>query len=406
MEKLQASKAADAKFLAQAPSYCRLAWSHAFIGPGGQVKPCCRFRSNTVPANQNLNQGRDLKENLQSAFMEDLRTEMTAGKSISGCQRCYEEEQSGKGKSLRQIYNRDEFIHHDLPFFQQELRYLELSSSNLCNLACRMCEPRYSVRWARDWERLYDKKTDYGSVRTVDVEKILPYLKHIRHVKFTGGEPLLIPEYTKILEEIVDQGNASKVFLNYSTNLTVFPSDELLSLWEKFSHVEIAFSLDGIGPVNEYIRYPSKWSVVEKNIENLLRLSRTMNVRCGLRSTIMIYNIFDVPNIFNWWRDKVDLHYREPFDDASWFNPTHVTFPQHLSLRVLPQELKRLVEAEYKRVDISPRVNGFLRHLCGYMNAEDDSYLLPEFLRFTNELDRFRNQDFRNLHPKFASLLG
>ncbi len=385
---------------------CRLAWSHAFVGSSGQVKPCCRFRSDEVPKEQVISTERDLLENIQSPFMQKIREAMLRGEAINGCQRCYEEEESHKDTSLRRIYNADEFIHSELPIGKIELRYLELSSSNLCNLACRMCEPRYSVRWAQDWEALHGKKSEFAKLRSVDVNALKPYLGNIRHIKFTGGEPFLIQEYIEVLEEIVCRGIAHNVYLNYSTNLTVFPSKRLLELWRQFKHVEIAFSLDGIGPVNEYVRYPSKWNVVEENVAKLLQLSHDMNVRCGLRPTIMIYNIYDLPNIFHWWQNQVDQHYIRPFSETSWFNPTHVTYPQYLSLQVLPKEIKADVRDTFEAIDLLPRVNRALMYFCDYMDDKDDSRLLPEFIRCTEFLDLRREQSCRALHPMLASIFN
>ncbi len=394
------------KYLRQkSATYCQLAWSHTFIGPGGQVKPCCRYRSSERSESMNLNVQRDLSKILNADSYVDLRERMLRGESSPGCVRCYEEEASGKNKSLRQIYNDDEFIHGNLSPGTRELRYLELSSSNLCNCACRMCEPRYSVRWANDWQALYGSAGKYAELQKVDVDSILPQLTDIRHLKFTGGEPFLIEEYLQILEEIVRLGNSKDVYLNYSTNLTTLPSDRLKELWSQFKHVEIAFSLDGIGKVNEYVRYPSKWPTIERVAKEILSLSNEINLRCGLRSTVMIYNVLDLPNVFRWWKLMVDEYYREPFSDNSWFNPTHVTHPNFLSLRVLPGDIKELVREQLLGHKISPRVEGVLQHFCRYMDSKDDSHLLEKFKKYTNHLDDRRGQSFKDLYPELQSLV-
>lgn len=388
----------------QSPTYCRLAWSHAFVGPGAQFKPCCRFRLPQEFREEHSLKDKSLEECLHTDFMESIRESMRLGVPVDGCTRCYEEEAAQKGKSLRQIYNGDDYIHGSLGLEQQELRYLELSSSNLCNSACRMCEPRYSVRWAREWELLGRDAGAYGRVQNIDVRSLQGQLANVRHVKFTGGEPLLIPEYLEVLEELVRLGNSENIYLNYSTNLTVSPSAEIISLWKRFKYVEVAFSLDGVGLVNEYVRYPSKWEQVDSIAKKILCLSKELSVRCGLRSTVMIYNILDLPNIFSWWTQAVNTYSRDSFTDSSWINPTHVTHPPYLSLRVLPKEYKKVVMNELLQANVSPRMQGILKHFIRYMNAQDDSHLLPKFIDFSKRLDQIRAQDFRQVAPELAGI--
>ena len=35
------------------------------------------------------------------------------------------------------------------------------------------------------------------------------------------------------------------------------PKKELIELWSHFKHIEFATSLDGIGPIIEYVRHPT-----------------------------------------------------------------------------------------------------------------------------------------------------
>ena len=58
--------------------------------------------------------------------------------------------------------------------------------------------------------------------------------------------------------------------MTYNSNITRIP-EEALELWPEFRKVSVCASLDGIGPVNEYIRHPSKWEEIEKNLRFLDR---------------------------------------------------------------------------------------------------------------------------------------
>jgi sulfatase maturation enzyme AslB (radical SAM superfamily) len=236
----------------------------------------------------------------------------------------------------------------------------------------------------------------------IDIESIKSIIPNLKHMKFTGGEPLLIPEYKMILEERAKHKDFNSCFLNYSTNLMHFPDSRLLDLWKKVEYVEIATSFDGIGKVIEYVRYPSKWPVVERNLIKFMELSRLMDIRVGMRSTIMPYNVLDLPNMINWWSEKINKHYRYPFNEFSWINPTHVAQPVFLTLKVLPKNCKDIVRDRIWDKGLNKKVNQSFNHLCNYMDSEDHSHFLDDFRRFTNKMDQ-RGIKFKDIYPELAN---
>ena len=109
--------------------------------------------------------------------------------------------------------------------------------------------------------------------------------KHIQELYFEGGEPLLIPEHYKILEFLVEEGLARQVNLRYNSNGLELP-DKLFKLWDHFKEVRFNFSIDAYAERNDYIRYPSKWSDVEKNLKKLDKETKAniiMNVACAVQ---------------------------------------------------------------------------------------------------------------------------
>ena len=121
-------------------TFCSSFWNHQMVGTTGEVKPCCRFAGmqkehdlNNIPINDIFN----------SNFMKDLRNKSLSGERIEGCKRCYEEQDSGK-RSLRQRVNANKGT-REYNLDDPKITYLELSISNDCNLACRMCSSRFSI---------------------------------------------------------------------------------------------------------------------------------------------------------------------------------------------------------------------------------------------------------------------
>ena len=387
-------------------TWCSHLWNHQFIGPGGRVKPCCRFKSSYVPKDFIITKKRSSKDIFYSSFMNSIRKKMLNGEKIRGCERCYDEEKNNKSRSLRQIYNDDKFINQELNIYKPEIAYLELCFSNLCNLRCRMCNPNYSTNWNKDWNKLTGDNTCYSfdlDISKIDIESIASKIKHI---KMTGGEPLLIKKYEYILEKLVKLGCASNIYLNYSTNLMVTPSKKLIKLWEKFKYIQIAFSLDGTYSIMEYIRFPTKWTKVEKNIKNFLNLSEYLNIEYGIRPTIMVYNILDLPNIANWWKEQIDSCPKSEYYAKSFFSPTHLAVPEELSITVFPKNIKKDIEKELKKhVNFDEKILNFFNHICNYMNSFDKSNLFPKFIEYTQKLDCIRKESFKNSCSKLYSIL-
>lgn len=179
-------------------TWCSLAWNHHFIGPGGNCKPCCRFKGQCMPNENNLNTD-SLDSLFNNKFMSELRNKMLKGERIEGCSKCYEEEDTGKRLSLRQNYNRQSFLTHDIDILHPNIRFLEVAFSNACDLMCVMCNSYFSTAWNKEnIENISSLNFKRYKYMTIDIDKIRSVIPGLRHLKFTGGEPLLIKEYQSI----------------------------------------------------------------------------------------------------------------------------------------------------------------------------------------------------------------
>ena len=413
--------------MAQMDTFCSMAWNHQFLGPFGNIKPCCRY---VMPkgVKNNIKSERELSSVFLGDHQTKLRHDLANGIRNPGCIKCWQEEDGGKKRSLRQIYNRTEgdigYLHRDSKKDKPAITWLELSFSNRCNLGCRMCGPYYSTHWYKDWKavkeyvigvkhpahtitdtQIDDVVAQSNKDNVIDITKLDSVLPTIRHIKMTGGEPFLIPEYRQILEKIVDMGRAHEVYLNYSTNCTVMPTDKLIKLWSHFKKVEFATSIDGVGPVIEYQRHPTKWEQVEKVVETLMRLSKQMKVIVGTRPTITLMNVLDIPNITGWWADMMNKHYFQNFDNEAWVNHTHCLHPQYISCTTLPQWAKKIVANKLVNAPTERQQQNW-DYILRYTNSEDLwTKQKDAFQDYTSKLDKKRGEDFRKVVPEFARLL-
>lgn len=383
-----------------------MAWMHQFLDPTGRVKPCCRFAEQHRPKENNLNE-KSLSEVFHGNFMNDMRKKMLVGERIPGCIRCYQEEDSGK-KSLRERYNSMEDLDPNTlikDISTPSIRWIELAIGNDCNLACRMCDSRYSWKWYDDEKAMFDKTWSNAKHTKCDISSIDEFLKDLVHVKFTGGEPLIIPDHFVLLDKLSTHPFANEMYLNYSTNLTVKPKLETIEKWKKFKYIEFALSFDGIGDTWELVRYPSKWKTVEKITQFFFKLTGELNCKIGLRSTVSVNNILNMPESFNWWIDNWNKYATTEFNPEQWINPTHLTYPNYLSTTVLPLRYKdKVAEKLVKNNNFTGKMKASIESQINYMYSKDDSYLLNDLKYYNSYLDKTRNQNFFAVNPELEGL--
>jgi MoaA/NifB/PqqE/SkfB family radical SAM enzyme len=218
-------------------TYCSVLWNHQFIDGSGRIKPCCRFKETE---NNNIN-STTIEDVFYSDTMKQRRGHSLRGDPIEGCRRCYEEELNGK-KSLRQRYNDNEYLKpKDLN--NPKVEWLELAISNECNLACRMCDSRYSTKWFDEEFEFVGKATP---LTKINIAQVYPFVPTLKHLKITGGEPFVTPDHWRLLDYIIEHDYAKNIYLNYSTNCTVYPKESIVERLRQFKWVEVALSLDSI----------------------------------------------------------------------------------------------------------------------------------------------------------------
>ena len=320
------------------PAFCILPWMHIQYKPSGQSKLCCRY--DTVHDIKEYEAGitgnladfvpirfkQKISDNtMESSFFGDYWNEarrLTEKNSpISGCHKCYKEEQ-GKGEvsvSMRLgssiLYNNG-LLHKKPKFENPIIEFLEVGFGNYCNLACLSCNSTLSTTWHDD-EVQFNEKVSNNLKRYVspklDNLKFEPNdetLKSLRIIKFTGGEPMINPEFTKFIELICDRGFPENISLEIYTNCSYIPSPKLLSNLTKFKNIQLNLSIDAYGAVNDYIRYGSRWEgeqkqTVSRAIDFWLDIGREHNnISVIMSATLSVLNIFEIPKLMTWWMDK------------------------------------------------------------------------------------------------------
>jgi len=300
-------------------NFCHNAFLGLNISPNGQLKPCCKFLTSEMPP-FHISKGIDRYKN--SEWLRDIQKQFLDGKKPSGCERCWKEEAAGV-KSKRQL----DFERHKNKFESMDLDNsnflnINLAFGNLCNLACRICSPEVSSKWASE-----KKKEDGAHYPIWDwfknpniMNDIWNHTEQAIHIDIPGGEPLLleIPEHFTYLEKFVKTKRANEISLHYTTNGTTFPTAEHIKIWQSFREIDIQMSIDDIGPRFEYNRWPANWNQVYENIKKYQQLSKSnTNIRLSISYSISALTIIYIDNFFKWcirenlpapWMGLVSFH--------------------------------------------------------------------------------------------------
>ena len=225
----------------------------------------------------------------------------------------------------------------------------------------------------------------------------------------------MIKEHENILKKAIELKVAKNIKIKYNSNLTKL-SLRLLALWKEFREVEFNCSIDGFGRVNNYIRFPSKWSTMEKALNFLDDLSEKYpHIKIYIHSTFQILNLFNLPDLLKWlgkakWRNI----YRMPH--FIWLHE-----PKFLRASVLPDSLKAQAIDEIEKT-LKDMASIFLEYnkdhvywskdhlkiLSGYLarlkNTSQEKEYFTDFINYTVRMDRFRKQDITQIVPEFKVL--
>lgn len=230
-----------------------------------QVTPCCWY------------QGNHTREYLAS--IDDW---------TDGCDVCHHQE------SAEQYSFRQSSFDIIPDMLDNSVVALDIAVDFNCNAACVTCGPHASSTWSKHLSNLKIvhevQKFDYEfDLQNLDLSKL-------RRIKFFGGEPLFTDLHLNILKQIP---NPQQVDIWYTSNISIMPSEAVLSLWSKFKLVYLEASIDGIDKQFEYIRWPLLWDKTQENLFDLHK-NGPVNLLFRINHTLNPFNIYYFDRLENW----------------------------------------------------------------------------------------------------------
>lgn len=441
-------------------TFCILPWIHFATRPNGDMRLCCSANSSGAGNDHTIglvknekgipaNFGRETPLSAwNNEYMKSVRRIMLEGNIPNSCSKCFQEE--SKGVASKRVWETGTWIEEGIDVddlllntkedgsIPDKLVYLDLRLGHTCNLKCVMCSPHDSSQWVGDHKKIYplfqhkaiqqqmawDRKgfNNFWHENPDFWQEMYAQIPNLKQVYFAGGEPLMIKEHKMFLEEIIRQGYADKILVRYNTNGLLL-DEEIIDLWTKFKKVKVGFSIDATDQRNQYIRYPSDWATIERNLN---RLDNTPdNIEVSVATAIQILNIKHLPDLAKW---KIQKNYKKVnFGNVTGgiqagggiINMHLLYIPTFLSIRCLP--LKDKAEVRRKFAEFATWLHENYRQdkdfwkdnpygwrrwqaVLDFMDAEDHTHLLPAFEEYINKLDQLRNTNLKNIFPELAHL--
>jgi len=339
-----------------------------------------------------------LSEAMGTPYHNEVRQAQMREQRHPSCKKCWDIEDSG-GRSFRQIWN--DILQHDAQPLHTEVRYLDITLGNKCNLTCRMCNEWNSHLWQIDNVRL--GRTSDADLSNTDWftapaarELINQSLHTVTHINFLGGEPLIVREQLDILQRCIDLGTADSINLSYNTNMTTLLPGQL-DLWREFKQVDLSVSLEGTGIVNDYIRQNSSWDVIMRNID--LIHAGCDNVRMSVHATFGILNCLTVSSMASTLASSAVFGDRLP-----WLNV--ITYPANQDVKHLPDDVKSAVKYNMDSVMLNREQDSNYSSWISaraHLDEQGDPDQWTNFWTEVDQLDAYKQTSIAQSLPELAS---
>lgn len=400
----------EKELLFESNSFCIAPWVSIMIDTNSNVRPCCESTKIFGDCSQS-----SLKEIWNSSATKQFRKDLLQGKKLKSCNSCHIKEKIGRD-TLRKSLNR-RFANHinkikltDSDGFLEKynLNYLDARFNNLCNLSCRSCGPGSSSTWHQPALAIGMIDNSVKALRiagknTYDIfDQIIEQVDSLERIYFAGGEPLMIDQFYKLVEEL-DRRGRHDVELIYNINMTKssLAGKSIFDVWKNFKNISIGASLDGEYQRGEYLRCGQKWEEVVEFRKEML--DKRPDIDFYISATGSILNALHLPDFHYSW---VKQGLIKPED----FNIQILQSPDYLRVDCAPEYLKNLIRKKYySHLDWLQPKDSTGRAVYGFnsiLNLIDNNnkFNASNFWANIIPLDEYYNQKLFDIFPELSDL--
>jgi hypothetical protein len=316
---------------ARPDTMCLAPWTHTYLSPQTERRMCCASREPAQSFKQYIDTEtgtgeytpQTLEQWWNGEHMRNVRVRMMAGETLPECEVC-------NNKLLNTDVYRDYFWHLFKDKYIQILGATDRNTghyngqpiswdyrfSNLCNFKCRMCGDMLSSSWETEqrthnminwadpknnWQlpAVREKITEFQD-QQVEAEFAQAVEENrVEEVYWVGGEPLMYEQHWRYMKRIIELGNGKNVYARYNTNLSRVDYRGTNLFRDILDHVrdyQICASLDGTGPIGEYLRTGLNYEQWLNNYRQACD-HRRYSRQCRIDFTLTLPGLFEVENI-------------------------------------------------------------------------------------------------------------
>lgn len=352
----------------------------------GQTTVCCRSMTPVAKLSEITNFSTDKNYKI-------LRDKMLAGILIpEHCSSCYNLEArnilSARKQETIEWANRLNLTSLDDLKSIEYPAYYEIRPSNICNLQCRMCDPTSSHLIGREYKKINlikelppKERSNFDIVNFTNLKKLY----------VAGGEPTAMPEFYDFLDCCIDEDKTFEFLVN--TNATKL-SNRFKQQLKALPHMQFIVSIDGVGDLNHYIRWPSNWNAIVDNMKYLVANGHVMTTNI----TVSIYNVTRLYDLLKWFDDEFPgmlVHAQLAGSNNDILSGLRFPNTGLVLSNLLPiQQLKCYSNDKL----LKSFIDGLIAH---YQHAPKiDQEKLKLFFEFNNKLDKSRNILLKHYIPE------
>jgi sulfatase maturation enzyme AslB (radical SAM superfamily) len=202
-------------------------------------------------------------------------------------------------------------------------------------------------------------------------EKLLSILNSGKSFVLRGGEPFVVPFLKKMLAQVTERKE-----LLITTNVTRF-DDEWLEILSRHK-IKMCLSLDAYQDLNHYIRFPSDWQAIIKNIESM---SKIPGVNIFVNTCVQNLNILYLDKLLEWAVNDKNL-----FVHLDVLTKPPIFEPRNLPDSLLKEARKRLIMC---RARLKPKMVEGLDSIIDSLTTNDTTHW-KEFVDVVKKRDAHR----------------
>ena len=376
-----------------------MAYHGVTIDPQGYVAMCCvddgaaaKWWNSRFYDPVKIDDVTDLNQWFADTYTNKVWNQQQHVKYCYPCIKCYNKDYKDIPTTVKEIYDRRLETGSTL-WTQDEsnpkIKYLEFTSSNICNQMCVMCSGKHSSMWLDYDEQFGHRKRGLNKLSDDAIEKIKKVVPTLDECYIKGGEPLSDKNNIAFMEYVAEVNPECKISL--TTNFQGL-LDRQIEIFKKVRS-EIFVSIDGVNEVFDWIRGGD----FKRVVNNMEKYYYETGNKVDIVVTTSIYNFFSLGNIIEYFVDKEYVNYINCQNIVAW--------PKWASPRTLPLDIfEEEVLKHMKLMNKYREKTGWGNYFEEIDSIHHDSNSIKEFNIFTDQMNLIRGFDIRDHVPELNQL--